>query len=80
MFLCYLVVLDIQYFKLCDITEKRKIWEDIYLEPVALFVYQYSYTFFTSKQIDLSKKNKELQKLYDMNVGAICEYRQAGRH
>ena len=80
MFLCYLVLLDIQYFKLCDINEKRKVWQDIYLQPVALFVYQYSYTFFTSKQIDLLKKNKGRQKLYDANIGAIYGCRQVGRH
>ena len=41
---------------------------------------QYSHTFFTSKQINLAKKNKERQKLYDMNVRAICGCWQVGRH
>ena len=47
---------------------------------VALLVYHISYTFFTSKQIDLSKENKGRQKLYDVNVRAIYGCRQAGRH
>ena len=48
---------------------------------VTLFDYrQYSHTFFTSKQINLSKKNKERQKLYRVNVRAIYGYWQAGTH
>ena len=38
----------------------------------------YSYAFFTSKQIDLPKKNKGGQKLYDVNVRAIYGCRQVG--
>ena len=41
-------------------------------------VYLYSRTFFTSTQIDLSKKNKVRQKLYDVKVRAIYGCRQVG--
>ena len=47
---------------------------------VCLIYIQYSHTFSISKQINLSKKNKGQQKLYDVNVRAICGCRKAGRH
>ena len=39
-------------------------------------VFLYSHTFFTPKQIDLPKKNKGGQRLYDVNVRAIYGCRQ----
>ena len=71
---------DIQYFKLCDINGKKKGFARLIYNLVALFVYQHSYTFFTSKQIDLLKKNRGRQKLYDANIGAFYGCRQVGRH
>ena len=38
----------------------------------------YSHILFTSKQIDLPKKNKGGQKLFGVNVRAICGCRQVG--
>ena len=38
----------------------------------------YNHTFFTLKQIDLKQKNKGGEKLYDLNVRAICGCRQVG--
>ena len=40
----------------------------------------YANTYLTSKQINLPKKNKGQQKLYEVNVRAIYGCRQAGRH
>ena len=71
---------SIQCFKLCQINEKRKVWQDIYLQLSCTVCLQYNHIFFISKQIDLSKKNKGRQKLYDVNVRAIYGCRQAGRH
>ena len=67
---------------LCGINKKKKDLERHLFATqfhCLLFV-QYSHTFFTTKQNDLSKKKEEQQKLYDMNVRAIYGCRQAGRH
>ena len=72
----------IQYFKLCDINEKKRFDKTFICNSVALFVYiQYSgHRFSTWKQINLSKKNKGRQELYDVNIRAIYGCRQAGTH
>ena len=56
----------IQCLKLCNINEKKR------------FGKIFCSSFFTSKQIDLPKKNKGGQKLYDVNVRAIYGCRQVG--
>ena len=74
----------IQYLKLCAINEKRKVWQDNYLQLSCTVCCLYSittqHTFFTTKQINLSKKNEEQQKLYYVNVRAIYRCRQARRN
>ena len=55
--------------------KNRKVWQDI-CNSVSCTVCLYSHIFFTSKQIDLSKKNKGRQKLYDVNFRAIYGCRQ----
>ena len=57
---------------------KKEVWQDICNSAALLSLY--SHTFFTLKQIDLSKKDKGRKKLYGVNVGAIDGCRQAGRH
>ena len=75
----------IQCFNFCDINEKRK--ERLLAKLLfatqfhrSLLIYSNNHTFFTSKQIDLSKKNKRWRKLYGVNVRAIYGCIQAGRH
>ena len=72
----------IQYFNFCGINEKKKgLARHLFATQLhCLLFIQYSHTFVTMKQIDLSKKNEEQQKLYDVNVRAIYGCRQAGRH
>ena len=84
MYLCYLVVLDVMVFNVLNfvtLMKKERFGKTFISDSIALFDYiQYSYTFFTLKETDLSKKNKGRQKRYDVNVRAICGCRQAGRH
>ena len=59
----------IQCFKLCGINEKKEgLSRHLFATQLhcLLFMYSNSHTFFTSKQIDLLKKNEEQQKLYDV--------------
>ena len=59
--------------------KKERFGKTFICNSVTLFDYiQYNHTFFTSKQISLLKKNKDRQKLYDANVGAIYECRHFG--
>ena len=67
---------SIQCLKLCDINEKKKgLARHLQLSRTVCL---YSHTFFTPKQIDLPKKNKGGQKLYDVNVRAIHGCRHVG--
>ena len=76
-FLCYLVFLDVMVFNVLNFVTlmKKKKGLAKHLQ-FSCAVCLYSYAFFTSKQIDLPKKNKGEQKLYDVNVRAICGCRQ----
>ena len=66
----------IQCFNLCDISEKKK--ELVrHMQPSCTVCFC-NHTFLTSKQIDLLKKNKGEQKLYDVNVRAIYPCRPVG--
>ena len=59
---------SIQCLKLCDKKKKKRLASHLQLSCTVCL---YSYIFFTMKQIDLPKKNKEGQKLYDVIVRAI---------
>ena len=66
----------IQCLKLFDIMKKNKgLARHLQLSCTVCL---YSHTFFTSKQIDLPKKNKGEEKLYDVNIRTIYRCRQVG--
>ena len=70
----------IQFLKLCYIHETKILARHLFGTQLhCLFIYIIA-TYFSSRNIDLSKKNKGRQKLYDVNVRAIYGCRQAGRH